>query len=121
VFKKWRDEKRGHALVNVAKHRAKRHLIPFSITPEDIQNRINLGVCEVTGIPFDLAKPRAWNAPSLDQIEPKAGYTQENTRVVLYAVNVMANSWGLQKIVEVSKGILSGRKEASNKLSDRIT
>ncbi len=32
----------------------------------------------------------------------------------------MANSWGLQKIVEVSKAILDQRKEASSKLSDAL-
>ena len=119
-YKKWRDEKRGYALVNVAKHRAKSSGIPFDLSAENIQARIDKGVCEVTGIPFDLSTPRSWNAPSLDQITPRAGYTTGNTRVVLYALNVMANSWGLQRIVEVSKGILESRKEASSKLSDSI-
>jgi hypothetical protein len=119
-FKRWRDENRGHALVNVAKNRAKNFKIPFDLSVENIQKRIDNGCCEVTGISFDLTTPRAWNAPSLDQIIPKAGYTMENTRVVLYALNVMANSWGLQKIVEVSNGILRSRQEASGRLSEAI-
>jgi hypothetical protein len=90
TYKNWRETHRGHALVNVAKYRAKKRGLPFDLDAENIQARIAAGFCELTGIPFTLNAPRAWNAPSLDRIDSKKGYTQENTRVVLYALNVMA-------------------------------
>lgn len=66
--KDWRLNFRGHALTNVARHRAKSRGIPFDLDPANIQERIDAGVCELTGIPFSLDTPRAWNAPSRDPL-----------------------------------------------------
>lgn len=103
--KEWRDQNRGHALVNVARYRARQRGIPCSLDPDDIQRRIERGRCETTNLPFDLTTPRAWNAPSLDQIVPGGGYTPENVRVVLFALNVMANTWGPETILVVADAI----------------
>lgn len=90
-----RLNKRGLALTSDAKRRAKTKGIPFDLDWRDIQKRIDKGACEVSGIRFDLMTPKAWNAPSLDQIVPGKGYTKTNTRVVLHAVNSMVGTWGL--------------------------
>lgn len=119
--KAWRDKKRGFALVNVARHRAKSRGLPFDLDQKDIQTRIERGVCEMTGIPFDLTTPRAWNAPSLDQITPGEGYTKSNTRVVLYALNVMSNTWGPNRIVEIANAITARRRAASEQLQADLT
>jgi hypothetical protein len=74
----------------------------------------------LSGIAFGLSEPRAWNAPSLDRIDSTKGYTRENTRVVLYALNVMANTWGPERILEIASAISSRRREASNRLSEAI-
>lgn len=115
-YRTWRDEHRGKALCNAAKHRAKRRGLPFELDPVDIQRRIDAGRCEVTGAPFDLSEPRAWNAPSLDRRNSSLGYTQENTRVVLYALNVMANTWGEQKIIHIGQAIAKKRRAKSGVL-----
>jgi len=115
--KKWRDERRGYALVNVAKHRAKARGIAFNLEPALIQARIDVGKCELTGIPFDLTTAWSWNAPSLDRIDSSGGYTMNNVRVVLYAVNVMANTWGHGRIMEIASAITERRKESSERLS----
>lgn len=115
--KDWRRNNRGFALVNIAKWRAKQRSLPFDLDPKEIQARIEAGHCEMTGIPFDLDVPRAWNAPSLDQIEPGKGYTANNVRVVLYALNVMSNTWGPNKVVEIARAIMDRRKQSSNDLS----
>jgi hypothetical protein len=119
-FSSWRTLNRGRALVALAKFRAKQKGIPFDLDKDEIQAKIDGGACELTGIPFDLTKPRSWNAPSLDQIEPGAGYTKENTRVVLYSINVMANTWGHQRILEVAKAITERRRDRSNDLSRKL-
>jgi hypothetical protein len=116
-YKGWREKNRGYALVNVAKHRAKSRGIPFDLDGRDIQARIDNGQCELTGIAFNLTEARAWNAPSLDQIKPGQGYTKNNVRVVLYAVNVMANTWGHQRIMEIASAIMDRRREKSDRLS----
>ena len=115
-FSSWRKQKRGFALTNAAKHRAKARNLPFSLNPKNIQMRIDRGRCELSGILFDLETPRSWNAPSLDQIKPGRGYTQENIRVVLYALNVMANTWGPEKILEIAAAISAERRAPSESL-----
>jgi hypothetical protein len=120
TFKNWRDTRRGFALVNVARHRAKKRGLPCDLDPQNIQDRIETGFCELTGIPFALDKPRSWNAPSLDRIDSTKGYTRENTRVVLYALNVMANTWGPGRILEIAAAIVKRRKIASENLSFAI-
>lgn len=50
--------------------------------------------CAVTGIMFDLSVMRGrinQLAPSLDRIDPSKGYTDKNTRLVLYFVNTAKN------------------------------
>lgn len=48
---------------------------------------IERGVCSRTGVPFVLGERLHPNTPSLDQIEPGAGYTEENTQVVTHQYN----------------------------------
>lgn len=118
--KAWRSRNRGWSLVSSARDRAKAKGLPLDITFQEIQDRVTAGFCEATGIPFNLTVVRAWNSPSLDQIEPGKGYTRDNTRVVIYAYNVMANVWGEPRILEVSTAILEQRKRNSNDLSLRL-
>lgn len=97
---------RGFALAIDAKNRAKTKGIPFSLDWREIQRKIEAGFCEVTGLPFSLTKTRrTWDAPSLDQIKPGLGYTPENTRVVLYALNMMIGTWGLETMLKVAAAV----------------
>ena len=100
-----RNKRRGLSLTTDAKQRAKSKGIPFSLEWRNIQKRIDAGICEVTGIPFDLMTPKSWNAPSIDQIIPGMGYTPENVRVILLALNTMANNWGFSKILEIADAL----------------
>ena len=120
-LKERRATHRGFSLTNDAKRRAKEKGLAFDLDWRDIQARIDRGVCEVTGIAFDLSTPKAWNAPSLDQREAKGGYTPENTRVVLYALNTMANCWGEDLISLIADAIRKKRSlSASSDYSRRI-
>jgi hypothetical protein len=100
-----RNRRRGLSLTTDAKQRAKAKGLPFALDWRNIQARIDGGVCEVTGIPFDLFHPKSWNAPSLDQIVPGLGYTPSNTRVIIYALNAMANNWGFSTILKVADAL----------------
>lgn len=74
----------------------------------------------MTGIPFNLDGGRTWDSPSLDRIKSDKGYTPENTRVVLYCINVMANTWGENKIVEIAEAIMTQRRSRSAELQQRL-
>lgn len=119
-FKSWSKKKRGFALVNQAKYRASQRNLPFSLNAKDIQRRIDIGTCELTGILFNLDGGKTWDSPSLDRIIPAKGYIHENVRVVLYCVNVMANIWGANKIMEIAQAISQQRKNQSEYLQNSL-
>ena len=76
------------------KVRAKDKGYEFDLSPEFLQELFDKteGVCEQTGIPFDMAlgtkKNRNPLRPSVDRIDSAKGYTQDNVRLVLTIVNI---------------------------------
>lgn len=103
--KDWRRKNRGSALVSSARCRSREKNIPFDLDVTEIQRRIDLGRCEMTGMPFDLDGD--WNSPSLDRIDPDGGYTMSNVRIVITALNVMMNRWGADKVLEIASALKS--------------
>jgi len=66
---------------------------------EWIKAALDVGCCQVTGIPFDLiGKDKGKNAspwaPSIDRIDSNKGYTKDNCRVVVTMLNLALNSFG---------------------------
>lgn len=93
---KRRLERRASCLVSTARTRAKKKGMEFNLdgyTPA-LQARIEAGVCELTGLPFDMSPGRKYNSPSLDRIDAKRGYLYDNVRVVLLCVNAALGDWG---------------------------
>jgi len=81
------------------KARAKQRGLEFSLSLSFLQSRIDSGVCEISGIPFDVSPPekhgvRRWNCPSIDRIDSSKGYTEDNCRVILYCLNMAFADWG---------------------------
>lgn len=75
-----------------AKHRAKLRNVDFNLTHEWVRNKIEKGVCEVTGLSITLPDGKGANgptcfSPSLDRITPQEGYTMTNTRLVVFSYN----------------------------------
>jgi hypothetical protein len=104
----------------IARYRAKQKGLPYALDENAIQGAIDAGVCELTRIPFDLEHGKTWNSPSLDRIDSSKGYTPDNVRVVLYCLNVMANIWGENKIIEIADAIMAVRRSRSSELQDRL-
>lgn len=63
--------KRASCLVATTRTRARKRNLEFDLDQHvaDIQSRIDKGVCELTGFPFDLSPGRKFNSPSLDRID----------------------------------------------------
>lgn len=80
---------RASALVSRARIRAERKGLAFDLNSDSILSALQTGRCQVTGQPFDFAVRGERNlyGPSLDRVDPKDGYTKENTRVVLFGYN----------------------------------
>lgn len=98
------DQYRAKHLLASAKNRCKK----VTITSDWIVEKLKQGVCELTGLPFDLSKHDNFvknpYSPSLDRIDSKLHeYTPENTRVVIWAANCAINEFGLETMRPIFK------------------
>ncbi len=74
-------------LIAMAKVRAKKIGVPFNLDDTWAASRWT-GCCEMAGLRFVLGKGgRGARSPSIDRIKPANGYTKENCRFVLWAIN----------------------------------
>lgn len=80
---------RAGSLWWVAKKRATKKNLDFTISKKWIFEILQKGLCEVTNISFDLSRKgmRNFYSPSIDRIDNTKGYTQDNCRVVIWGYN----------------------------------
>lgn len=72
--------------------------------------------CAVTGIPFVYDVPGHPLMPSLDRIDSSKGYTADNVRLVCWAVNCAASTWGLEAYLAIAARALG----VSNPTTDAV-
>lgn len=83
-----------------SKKNAKLRSIPFQLSRLEFDSIVTRagGVCEVTGITFELTIKggceRRPFAPSLDRIDSSGGYVLPNCRLVCGIVNTAMGAWG---------------------------
>lgn len=94
--KKYGRANRGYILVSTAKKRSLKrgHAFDLDQYKKEIQERIDAGFCELSGIPFDLLSGRTFASPSIDRIEPSKGYVYSNIRIVCNLMNMALGDWG---------------------------
>lgn len=79
-------------LLRASRQRAKKAGIEHTLTKEWILPRMT--GCEMSGLPFDLTRGRTAFSPSIDKIDSSKGYTPDNCRVILWALNAAFCDWG---------------------------
>lgn len=86
-----------------AKCRAKQSNLPFDLTVEDLYNLWNEqnGKCAISNIPmtYEFCKGNVMTNISVDQINPKAGYTKDNIQLVCWAVNRMKGEMSMDELL----------------------
>jgi hypothetical protein len=107
-----RRDHRARELVKTIKGRAKNRGVHFDLDAHilDIQDRIDEGVCELSGMPFVLQKGRSPYSPSIDRIIPELGYTYANIRVICVALNCAIGDWGLDVLRDIMAGVTLQRE-----------
>lgn len=70
-----------------------------------------VGVCEVTGIPFDLDPPgensfRSRFTPSIDRIDPRLGYVTSNVQFVVDAYNSAKGQGTHDEVLRLARAIV---------------
>jgi hypothetical protein len=91
-----------------ARSRAKKNGVAFSLTEDWVTARWT-GRCEITNIQFNTEKIGFGSdlySPSIDRIIPALGYTPENCRFVLNAVNAMKSMGTDQDVYKIAKAIV---------------
>jgi hypothetical protein len=91
------------------KSQCEREQRPFDLTPEWIEERLQKGTCEMTGVKFQLStgRKKAPFQPSLDQILPGAGYTQDNVQLVCLCYNFAKHTFHPADVLIMAEGLLN--------------
>jgi len=83
--KEWYDNHPTHGMWRNAKKRSKDLGLEFNLVREDI---VVPEFCPLLGIPLIYGRGKLHdNSPSIDRIDPKGGYTKDNTWVVSFRAN----------------------------------
>lgn len=113
ALRKRRAESEWYSALFGSGYRARRDNLDFDLTKEWAEVRYT-GVCELTGIPFIIsAKEKAGKSglrpysPSIDRINPLKGYTQDNCRFVLGAVNSFKLQMSDAEMYRIAAALLS--------------
>lgn len=102
---------RARTLWHGAKHRAKTNSLEFNITVEFIHVVLIVGVCQKTGIPFDLSQTKLKTkfnpyAPSIDRKNPFGGYTFDNVQIVCNSYNLAKNQMTDEQFISFCQIVL---------------
>lgn len=114
---RWRQTRLASPWLHImagAKNRAKTTGAPFDLTDDWARQRWT-GKCEISGIPFALMltpEDMRMFAASIDRIDPKKGYVQDNCRFILFAINAMKQDGTDQDIYSIASSIVNKRLES---------
>lgn len=83
-----------------------------------LEEKILAGVCEATGIPFDLTSQTSdtvhaknpW-VPSIDRIDSSKPYTKDNVQVVVYMYNVCKSEFAHKDVVKFCRAVAAMETE----------
>ena len=108
---------RAQVLINEMRKNkdGKRANLKKTLTTADILPALEAGYCQLTRLPFDFypTKNTSKNpyAPSLDRIDSQKGYTKENCRVILSAVNDALGEYKDEDMLPILKALVKGLKK----------
>ena len=83
------------------KRRAEKKGWDFDLDVEWIQERLDAGICEMSGIQFLYGFRRTWDSFSIDRIDSTKGYTKDNCRAILWCLNLAFSTWGEEVLKSV--------------------
>lgn len=98
-------------MLHSARKRSKEKGFPApTLTAAWLYEKLRVGVCEVSGLPFATwsKETTAW-IPSIDRVDSSLPYTQENCRVVLWALNAAFAEWGEDEFRLIARAWLNRR------------
>jgi hypothetical protein len=114
-FFKARDEKvwrtrRANIFVNHVRVLSRKNGWACDLTKEWFQERLKAGVCEMSGLPFDMESKRSRATPSVDRIDPNGPYTKANCRMIIWFLNRALSNLGDDYALMVFERVLEKRR-----------
>ena len=100
---------RGRAvkMISEIKRRCKNSGMPFAITKDDLIPRLEVGICQVTGMPLDFYGVAAPFSPSVDRIDSQRGYEPDNIRIVVLMFNLARRNWQDADVLTMANAFVS--------------
>lgn len=81
--------------------------VPHSLTKDWYAERLAAGVCELSGIRFDMIGIRTPFSPSTDRIDAEGPYSPENCRVIIWWLNRALSDNGLELAVDIFRKVIA--------------
>jgi hypothetical protein len=106
--RQYRADNKAQHLAYEVKSRSRKNGLPCDLDAEWVQGKLAAGACEMTGLPFDSEK-RGPNSPSIDRINPRGGYTKDNCRMIVWALNRAMSNHGEDMLIGMVKLVLAKR------------
>lgn len=96
-----------------ARHRAKKNNLEFGLTREHVYKLAQQSICPISKRPFDWKIAITSNrqgshtsdSPTLDRIDPRRGYTDDNVWIISYRMNVIKNDGTPQELAMISQAV----------------
>lgn len=95
-----------HKRILEAKYRSARKGLEFNLSDEWAESNYT-GKCAITGMAFVMASTANPWSLSIDRIDPRLGYTEDNCRFVLMCVNAFKNTMTDKQMKTVARAILA--------------
>lgn len=118
-YKKYGSTLRGHfaRVLSVARNRCRKRGIPFNLTPEycvELYQK-QAGRCVITGklMCYEKGQGTKQEQVSIDQIVARAGYLEDNVRLVCLQANIMKNTLSDEELRQWCSDILKGPSETT--------
>ena len=90
-YQKLRCRDPARSLFQNSAANAVRRNVEHSLTYEWVRERVERGVCELSGVPFVFGGNKHPRNPSIDRIDSSRGYTPDNCRIALWMLNAGKN------------------------------
>lgn len=106
-YRRTREKTPWKPLLEMAKARGRKKGTPCDIDNAWASARWT-SRCEITGIPFELGRARrGLFSPSIDQIDAGKGYTKDNARFVLWAINSFKHEGTDEEMMYIARAIVT--------------
>lgn len=106
------NSERYKKLWMAARTRANKQNLEFSLDIDKIKIAIDIGICEITGIKFNVSDERHGAfSPSIDRINNSLGYTNENCKIVCWCFNAGKNHFNINNFIHVCQKVIENKKE----------